>query len=119
MMTAPPKLDSSLQALIDDRLDAIDRVLLEAGVSRGERRGIVEESEAQVHELLVRRGGEPTRADLAAVLDSLDPPEAYAPEGYRPRRAWPERPAPVRLRVSQPSLLALGSALGGLFLLLI
>src|SRR4051794_5843844 len=109
MMTAPTNLDSALQALIDDRLDAIERVLLEAGASRGERRGVVEEVEAQIHELLGRRGGEPTRADVAAVLDSLDPPEAYAPEGPRPRRTGFGRRAPA-WRVAQPSLLALGSA---------
>jgi hypothetical protein len=119
MMTAPPKLSGSLQTLLDDRLDAIDRVLLEADLPRSERQGIVEEVEAQVHELLGRCGSEPTRVELVAILDSLDPPEAYAPIDSRRRRAWPDQPALKPRRVPQPSLLALGSAMGGLLLLLV
>ncbi len=118
-MMVRTELESPLQDIIDERLDAIDRVLLRAGVSRGERRRIVEEIEAQVHELLARRNPEsPTRADVAAVLDSLDPPEAYAPEEYRHRLAEPalRREQP---RVAQPSLLALGSAAGGVLTLLL
>ena len=67
MMTMRTDLEAPLRGAIDDRLDAIDRVLLRAGVSRGERRSIVEEVENQVYELLARRsaGGEPTRADVA------------------------------------------------------
>jgi hypothetical protein len=110
MMTMRTDLDAPLRGAIDDRLDAIDRVLLRAGVSRGERRSIVEEVENQVYELLARRAaGEPTRADVEAVLASLDPPEEYAPEEYRRRLA--ERPAPEpRLRLPQPCMLAIGSA---------
>ena len=118
-MTVRMELESPLQDIVDERLDAIDRVLLRAGVSRGERRRIVEEVEAQVHELLARRNPEaPTRADVAAVLDSLDPPEAYAPEEYRHRLADPAR-APATPRVPQPSLLALGSAAGAVLTLLL
>jgi hypothetical protein len=113
MTATVANLDPALQALVDDRLDAIDRVLLRAGVSRGERRDIVEEVEAQIHELLARKsGGESSRADVLAVLGTLDPPEAYAPEPYRHRvQETVERPA-VRIRRPQPSLLALGSAAG-------
>lgn len=119
MMTVRMELESALQDIIDERLDAIDRVLLRAGVSRGERRRIVEEVEAQVHELLARRNAEsPTRADVAAVLDSLDPPEDYAPEEYRHRLAEPAR-VRKQPRVPQPSLLALGSAAGGVLMLLL
>jgi hypothetical protein len=113
MMTARTDLGAPLQALIDDRLDAIERVLLRAGVSRGERRSIVEEVENQVHEMLGRRAaGEPTRDDVRAVLASLDPPEEYAPEEYR-RRVPPE----ARPRQPQPCLLAIGSAVGGVLTL--
>jgi hypothetical protein len=119
MMTATTKLDSLSQELVDERLDAIDRVLLQAGVSRGERLGIIEEVSAQIQELLGRRGGEPTRAEVRSVLDSLDPPEAYAPEGSPRRWEGRERFGEVRRWVAQPSLLAMGSAFGGVFLLLI
>jgi hypothetical protein len=116
MTTAGVSLEPALQALVDDRLDAIDRVLLRAGVSRGERRDIVEEVEAQIHEMLARKtGGESSRDDVVAVLATLDPPEAYAPEPYRHRiREVTEEPV-LRMRRPQPSLLALGSAVGGIF----
>jgi hypothetical protein len=105
-------LDAPLRVLVERRLDGIDRVLLAAGVSRGERCGIVEEVEAQIYEMLARRTEEsPTRQDMLAVLAALDPPEAYAPEGYRAAAAAAlaaDRPAGP-----QPSLLALGSAAVG------
>ena len=37
------ELDAPLRALVDGRLDAIDRVLLLAGVARSERFSVVEE----------------------------------------------------------------------------
>jgi hypothetical protein len=113
MTTASVSLEPALQALVDDRLDAIDRVLLRAGVSRGERRDIVEEVEAQIHEMLARKtGGESSRDDVVAVLATLDPPEAYAPEPYRHRVREVAKKPVVRMRRPQPSLLALGSAAG-------
>jgi hypothetical protein len=110
MMTERLELTGSARALVEERLDAIDRVLLEVGMSRGERCGIVQEVEAQVYELLTRRTtGEPNRQDVRDVLASLDPPEAYAPEGYRHRLYNRLRAAP---RLPQPSLLAVGAAVG-------
>lgn len=113
MTNTAVNLEPDLQSMVDDRLDAIDRVLLRAGVSRSERRNIVEEVEAQVHEVLARKsGGEASRADVTSVLAALDPPEAYAPEPYRHRvRETVTTPA-IRMRRPQPSLLALGSAAG-------
>jgi hypothetical protein len=109
MMTERMELTGPARDLVEERLDAIDRVLLEVGMSRGERCGIVQEVEAQVYELLARRSpGEPSRQDVREVLASLDPPEAYAPEGYR-HRLHRRRAAP---REPQPSLLAIGGAAG-------
>ena len=69
MTTSIVELSPSLQSLVDERLDTIERVLLMAGVSRGERRGILGEVEMHVFELLGRRTtGEPTREDVLAVL---------------------------------------------------
>ena len=48
------------------------------------------------------------------MLAKLDPPEAYAPEPYRQRIRESARKATPRMRRPQPSLLALGSAIGGL-----
>ncbi|CAN5192575.1 hypothetical protein BH10PLA2_BH10PLA2_10570 [soil metagenome] len=90
-------------------------MLLLAGVTRGERRSIVEEVELQIYELLSRKTeGEPGRADIIAVLAKLDPPEAYAPEPYRQRIRDNSAPKVVRMRRPQPSLLALASAASAL-----
>ena len=87
-MSAASPLNSALQALIDNRLDAIDQNLLRAGISRHQRQSIVEEVQNQILEMLSRRGeAEPTRQDVLAVLAQLDPPEAYVPEDA------PARPA--------------------------
>src|SRR5205823_11970583 len=114
--TAVVELGAPLRALVDERLDAIDRVLLHAGVSRGERRDIGEAVAAQIDDLLARRAGEGalTRADVLAVLAQLDPPEPYAPEGYEPPA---EAPRPRRPRGPRLSLLAGGAAALGAFAL--
>ncbi|MFN0018115.1 MAG: hypothetical protein ACKVP0_07650 [Pirellulaceae bacterium] len=71
-------LSNDLQAIIDNRLDAIDQNLLRAGLPRHQRRSIVEEVENQILEMLSRlEVAEYTRADVLAVLAKLDPPEAY------------------------------------------
>jgi hypothetical protein len=118
MNSSMVELRPDLQALVDERLDAIDRVLLLAGVSRGERSGIVGEVETQIFELLGRRtSGEPTREDLLAMLSQLDPPESYAPEGCDPK-SLREKLAARRPREPQASKLAIGSASIGAFLVL-
>lgn len=118
MNSSMVELAPELQALVDERLDAIDRVLLLAGVSRGERSGIVGEVETQIFELLARRtSGEPKRADVLAVLSQLDPPERYAPEGFDPKLLR-EKPAAWKPREPRASKLAIGSASFGAFLVL-
>ena len=119
MNTSMVELSPSLQNLLDERLDAIERILLVVGVSRGERRGILSEVEAHVFELLGRRTtGEPTRDDVLAVLAQLDPPESYAPEGFD-RRKLNEAWTPPKRREPEVSLLAAGSAAFGVFLLFV
>lgn len=84
-------LSESLQALIDARLDTIDRMLL-GRVPRSDRLAIVREVEGQIHDLLAERGAdEPDRDGVLAVLARLDPPEAYLPE------EGPGGPAVVRM----------------------
>lgn len=112
-MTAP-ELSGELRNLIDARLDQIERVLLRVEVSYSERRHIVGEVEAQIFELLSRRSENPTREDVQAVLDSLDPPEAYVPEELRGRFADATsnpRPDPNRPSGPRTSRLAIGSAI--------
>ena len=108
MTTAAIELSGSLQALVDSRLDTIDRMLM-GRVPRQDRLAIVREVEAQVFELLQERGAEElTREDVLAVLARLDPPEAYLPEekGIEPMSAANGRPGsyavqPVRRAESQ------------------
>ncbi len=104
MMTTAVALElpGSLQALVDSRLDTIDRMLM-GRVPRQDRLSIVREVESQVFELLQEGdGGDLGREDVLAVLARLDPPEAYLPEETEvqpmsPRRASrPDAPQPAR-----------------------
>jgi hypothetical protein len=96
MTTTLVRLSPALQALIDSRLDTIERMLL-GRVSRQDRLAIVRDVETQIHELLQERGDEEIdRDEVLAVLARLDPPEAYLPE-ESPGEAAPVRiPAPAR-----------------------
>jgi hypothetical protein len=77
LTTAAPALAESLQALIDARLDTVERMLL-GQVPRPDRLAIVNEVEAQIHELLGDRDPQLlTSDDVLEVLRRLDPPEAY------------------------------------------
>src|SRR5262245_25484527 len=122
-----------LRHLIDNRLDAIDRILIEAGAARAERGNILSDIEAQIYEMLRATVGErePTRRDLLDVLAKLDPPEAYAPEDQRecqheraepkPRspivpKPAPAAPAPEASRTPTSGILA---CVGGLLTLMI
>ena len=90
--------------LIDARLDAIDQVLRRVHVAYSERRNIVSEVETQIYELLSRRSEDPSRDDVLAVLDSLDPPESYIPEELRDQSAGePGQPASSPRRPRLPT----------------
>jgi hypothetical protein len=79
-MTATARNTGAARALIDHRLDAIDRALL-GRVPRADRLAIVADVETQIFELLRQHGAdEPGRDDVLAVLARLDPPEAYLPD---------------------------------------
>ena len=73
------KLLPDARARVDTYLDAIEKTLERAGRPRDERRGVADDVEAQILEMLADRAGfAPTVADVEAVLSDLDPPEAYA-----------------------------------------
>lgn len=109
--------------LIDSRLDAVDQALLRVAVPYSERRNIVGEVETQIYELLSRRSQDPSREDVLAVLDSLDPPDSYIPEelrdrcagapAYSSRQSRGPRAAPRHLR-AVAKLLASVACLGAL-----
>ena len=84
----PSDLQAELRRLIDVQLEAIDQALQQSNLSWSDRRDIVGEVEAHVYELLSRRGEDPTLADLAAVLDSLDPPASYVPADAIPNSTY-------------------------------
>ncbi len=93
-------LEDNAQALIDARLDTIERMLL-GQVSRGDRLAIVREVEAQIHDLLAERDPNDTDRDaVIATLARLDPPEAYLADADQ-RRASANRGTQV-LGTSRP-----------------
>src|SRR5215470_4522668 len=83
------ELKRPLRNLIDNRLDGIDRILMEAGTPRAERGTILSDIEGQIYEMLRAKVGEqePSRRDVLDVLAKLDPPEAYAPEDQAEKAA--------------------------------
>lgn len=90
MSAADRGLSDAARTLLDRHLDAVERVLDEAGVSRSERRAICDEVETQACEMAWRRAeGEPTEQHIKAVLAELDDPEAYrtAAEPAAPKTA--------------------------------
>ncbi len=76
-MSTVADMDRTCFTLIERRLDAIERNLMESRVSREKRREIVQAAESQIHELLAAHDGELTREVVLQVLWSLDPPESY------------------------------------------
>ena len=74
-------LSPELRLRLDGHLDAVERALAEAGSTRERRRGIVDDLEAQILDMLAGRSANPSDADLDAVLASLDPPAAYGEAG--------------------------------------
>lgn len=94
-------LSPMLRALIDERLDGIDRVLRQARTPRAERLEILESVENQAMEMLSQRAADaPTRRDVLTVLAELDPPEAYA---LREDRRAPEFAEPQSACEPTPS----------------
>jgi len=88
-------LRSDVRVRLDAHLDAVDRVLMSAGMPRSERQNITEDLGGQILEMLTARsGGSPTRADIEAVLAELDPPEAYADGQQAASAPAPPPPAP-------------------------
>ncbi len=99
------ELEATAQALVDARLDTIDRMLV-GRVPRADRLAIVREVEAQIFELLpADEPGPIDRAAILAVLRRLDPPEAYLPDAS-------EAIATPGLRTSRPVLTTAASRSG-------
>jgi hypothetical protein len=70
-------LNGEVRARLDAHLDAVERALAAGGSSREQRRGVVDDLEAQILDMLAAKSQTPTVADLEGVLAGLDPPAAY------------------------------------------
>ena len=96
MTSEPVNPSPEARERMDAYLDAIERVLVAADMPRAERKGIADDVEAQILEMLAARAGaEATAADVEAVLSDLDPPEAYAEAGGAPPASTPGAASPV------------------------
>ena len=72
-----------ITSLISAFVDRIEQVLLNRGTPRGERTNICQEVETQIHMLIERRieSGAELNIDLVSgIIESMDPPDSYAPE---------------------------------------
>lgn len=106
------EMNADLRNLIDARLDPIEQILIRAEVSYSERRHIVGEVESQIYEMIARRSENPSRDDVQAVLDSLDPAEAYVPEELRGKVELSAAPSPSpKPRGPRVSKLAVAAAI--------
>ena len=100
-------LPDDVRAQIDAHLDAIERVLSARGMSRSQRRGILDDVQTQIVEMLHRRCPQgATMADARAVLAELDPPESYAQDRDSPDQAIPGGPLGVAPRTPRVAVIA-------------
>ncbi len=98
--TLPPEV----RTRVDGHLDAVESQLRTAGADRTQRRGIVDDLETQILDMLAAQKKEsPGLADVDAVLARLDPPSAYSD-----KQTWPAEPhaAPPRLGAGNPDFVA-------------
>lgn len=107
MNTFSNVMPADARKLLDDHLDAVERVLAESGMSRLERRVVCDEVETQAGEMAIARAnGEITCHIMQSVISELDPPA-----GYR----QPAEPAPSHPALSPPpqklSSFAIGSVI--------
>ncbi len=96
--TLPPEV----RTRVDGHLDAVESQLRAAGADRTKRRGIVDDLETQILDMLSAQKKEsPGLADVEAVLARLDPPSAYSD-----KQTWPAEPdaAPAAARIGEPRL---------------
>ncbi len=70
-------LSPEVRAHVDAHLDAVESQLRTAGADRTQRRGVVDDLETQILDMLAAQKKEsPGLADVDAVLARLDPPSA-------------------------------------------
>ena len=78
MNLAQKSMPAESRRLLDQHLDAIERVLAQSGLARSERRAICDEVETQAIEMASSRSGDDmTITIMQSVIAELDPPEGY------------------------------------------
>ena len=83
------ELTPDVRQRLDAHLDAVEQALSAARKSRQQRRGIVDDLEAQIMDMLGGKSESPTLPDLEEVLAKLDPPSAYGEGSNRAAAAGP------------------------------
>ena len=106
-----------VRARLDAHLDAVEKALAEAKCSRERRRGVVDDLEAQIVEMLGKRSSVASLADLEAVLAALDPPGAYVDATSAGTTASATATRAVAPRVSRMATWACACVVASLFLL--
>ena len=94
------ELPADVRARLDAHLEAVEEALRTSGRTREQRRGIVDDLEAQITDMLAARSPTPNLADLDAVLKTLDPPTEYREDA--PTRASAGAPRPPTPPAIQP-----------------
>lgn len=103
-MNMPLSLTPDLRAKLDAHLDAVEKALIAAGSSRERRRGVLDDLEAQILDMLAGKSDHPTLPDLDAVLATLDPPAAYAQTPAGDPLVPPTPPTPPKPRYSRTAI---------------
>ncbi len=102
------ELTLDVRSRLDAHLDAVERALVAAGNPRERRRGVVDDLEAQILDMLSAKSATPMVADLDAVLAKLDPPQAYVEAGGKDSLAAavavPAVPANLRPHFSRTAI---------------
>ena len=71
------ELPAEVRKRLSDHLDAVEKVLIDAGRTRQQRRAVVDDLESQILDMLATRTASPRLSDVEAVLNQIDPPSAY------------------------------------------
>jgi hypothetical protein len=99
------ELSADVRKRLDAHLDAVEQALSASGRSREQRRGIVDDLEAQILDMLAGKSATPALGDLDAVLAKLDPPAAYGEGAGRPNAPLPRVPTvPARPRYARTAI---------------
>lgn len=106
------ELAAEVRERLDRHLDAVEAALQRTRRSREQRRGILDDLETQILDMLGKRSERPTVGDMEAVLAGLDPPAAYGEGSTAPFvMAVPsgaaQAPAPDRPRYSRTAIAGL------------